>query len=94
MQGFLGPVFWLMLSEIFPLAMRGMGMGISVLFCWIVNFLIALLFPILLSYLGSSVTFMIFGICNICFILLITKFLPETKGKSLEEIEIELKKGS
>lgn len=90
MQGCLGPVFWLMLSEIFPLAMRGFGMGISVLFCWITNFIIALMFPILLSYVGSSVTFAFFGAFNICFIILVMIFLPETRGKSLEEIELEL----
>lgn len=92
MQGCLGPVFWLMISEIFPLKMRGIGIGISVLFCWITNFIISLVFPIALDVFGSSMTFTIFGCINIFLIILIAVFLPETRGKSLEEIEFDLRK--
>lgn len=89
MQGCLGPVFWLMLSEIFPLSMRGLGMGWTVLLHWVVNFFVALFFPILLGWVGSSVTFALFGCVNIVMILLILRYLPETRGKTLEEIEIQ-----
>src|SRR5699024_8231469 len=60
MQGAIAPVTWLMLSEIFPTKIRGLGMGISVFFLWIVNFFIGLTFPTLLSSLGLSTTFYVF----------------------------------
>src|SRR5699024_480749 len=87
MQGAIAPVTWLMLSEIFPLRLRGLGMGISVFFLWMVNFVIGLTFPTLLSSLGLSATFYAFGVLNIFAIVFVVKFLPETKGVSLEKIE-------
>lgn len=87
MQGSLGPVVWLLLSEIYPQRLRGMGMGLAVFCLWIINFLIGLTFPVLLDAAGMDMTFMVFvGIGIICF-LFILKFCPETKGRSLEEIE-------
>lgn len=87
MQGAVAPVTWLMLSEIFPLKIRGIGMGASVFFLWITNFLVSLVFPILLGHLGLSTTFMIFGGLNIVAVIGVMIFLPETKDKTLEEIE-------
>lgn len=86
-QGAISPVTWLMLSEIFPLRLRGLGMGVTVFCLWIVNFLVGLTFPILLSQLGLSVTFFIFVGFGILSILFVAKFLPETKGLTLEELE-------
>ncbi|MHC3757739.1 sugar porter family MFS transporter [Staphylococcus succinus] len=87
MQGAIAPVTWLMLSEIFPLKVRGFGMGASVFFLWIANFLVSLIFPILLGNIGLSNTFIIFAVLNVISIIFVKKFLPETKGKSLEDIE-------
>lgn len=87
MQGAIAPVTWLMLSEIFPTRIRGIGMGISVFFLWMVNFCIGLTFPTLLSSIGLSSTFYVFGILNILAIMFVVKFLPETKGVSLEQLE-------
>lgn len=87
MQGAIAPVTWLMLSEIFPLKVRGFGMGTSVFFLWITNFLVSLVFPILLGNLGLSTTFMIFALLNVFAVIGVLIFLPETKGKTLEEIE-------
>ncbi|MBE5097834.1 sugar porter family MFS transporter [Priestia aryabhattai] len=87
MQGAIGPVLWVSLSEIFPLRLRGFGMGISVFFLWITNFIIGLLFPIMLDRLGLSVTFFVFAVVGCVSIFLMAKFLPETKGRTLEEIE-------
>jgi major inositol transporter-like SP family MFS transporter len=86
-QGAISPVTWLMLSEIFPLKLRGIGMGVTVFCLWITNFLVGFSFPILLSGVGLSTTFFIFAVLGIAAITFVNKFLPETKGKSLEQLE-------
>jgi MFS transporter, SP family, major inositol transporter len=86
-QGAISPVTWLMLSEIFPLKLRGIGMGVTVFCLWMVNFLVGFFFPILLSAVGLSTTFFIFAVFGIAAIIFVNKFLPETKGKSLEQLE-------
>lgn len=87
MQGAISPTTWLMLSEIFPLRIRGVGMGVSVFFNWITNFTISLVFPVMLQFLGLSTTFLIFAGLNIVAFLFAKKILPETKGRSLEDLE-------
>jgi len=87
MQGAIGPVLWVTLSEIFPLRLRGLGMGISVFFLWITNFVIGLMFPILLDKIGLSITFFIFAVLGLISIIFVSKCLPETKGRTLEELE-------
>ncbi|WP_455818654.1 sugar porter family MFS transporter [Pseudomonas cerasi] len=87
MQGLIAPVFWLMLSEIYPLRIRGMGMGIAVFGLWAFDFVIQSVFPILLSHYGGGATFGIFGLSNIVMLILLFKYLPETQGMTLEEIE-------
>ncbi|QNH39321.1 sugar porter family MFS transporter [Bacillus sp. PAMC26543] len=86
-QGAISPVTWLMLSEIFPLRLRGLGMGVTVFCLWMVNFAVSLTFPILMAGIGLSTTFFIFVALGICSILFVNKFLPETKGLSLEQLE-------
>lgn len=90
-QGCVGPVCWLLLSEIFPLRLRGLGMGISVFFLWMVNFLIGFIFPIALKMLGLSGSFMVFVVLGIMGMLFIYKFAPETRNVSLEKIEQSFK---
>ncbi|MCM3653375.1 sugar porter family MFS transporter [Metabacillus litoralis] len=87
MQGAIGPVLWVTLSEIFPLRLRGLGMGMSVFFLWITNFVIGLMFPILLEKIGLSSTFLVFGVIGVVSIFFMRKHFPETKGLTLEEIE-------
>ncbi len=87
MQGCIGPLLWLLLSEIIPLRLRGLGMGICVLFHWITNFVIGLTFPVLLSTIGLYMTFFIFVVVGIFSILFVKFFVPETKGCTLEELE-------
>lgn len=86
-QGMISPVTWLLLSEIFPLRLRGFGMGIAVFGSWIVNFCVGLMFPILLDKIGLSMTFFIFVVLGIGAITFVKTCLPETKGLSLEELE-------
>jgi major inositol transporter-like SP family MFS transporter len=87
MQGAIGPVTWLMLSEIFPVKLRGLGMGLSVFFNWMTNFMIGLTFPVLLRSIGMSSTFFVFVVLGLLAIAFVKKYLPETRGRTLEELE-------
>lgn len=86
-QGAVSPVTWLILSAIFPLKLRGIGMGFSVFWMWITNFAIGFLFPMLLNTFGLSSTFFIFAVLGLGAIAFIYQFMPEIKGQSLEDIE-------
>jgi SP family sugar porter-like MFS transporter len=86
----LAPITWVVLSEIFPNRLRGAAMSIATFSLWVASFILTFTFPILNNALGASGTFWVYsGICVLGFVF-IQKKLPETKGKSLEEIEIEL----
>jgi MFS transporter, SP family, major inositol transporter len=86
MQGTLGPLVWLMLSEIFPLEMRGLGIGIAVFLLWITNFVVTLLFPPLVDAIGIS-TFFILAVVGALSFLFVWTMVPETRGRSLEQLE-------
>ncbi|MCH4178621.1 MAG: sugar porter family MFS transporter [Megasphaera sp.] len=86
-QAAVSPVTWVMMSEIFPNRLRGLGMGIAICFLWCVNFCIGLSFPILMAYIGLSQTFFGFAVINVVALICVKIFAPETKGKTLEEIE-------
>ena len=86
-QGLIGPVTWLILSEILPMRLRGTGMGVAVLCMWLTNFAIGLTFPILLSIVGLSGTFYTFACIGVVALIFVKLFVPETKGRSLEKIE-------
>ncbi|MGV8878549.1 MAG: sugar porter family MFS transporter [Sphingobacteriaceae bacterium] len=84
----MGGIYWVVVSEIFPNRLRGRAMALSVIFLWGGNFIVAQFFPAMLSALQEQV-FMVFAVvCFICFIF-IRKYVPETKGRSLEAIEHE-----
>lgn len=86
----LAPVTWVIISEIFPNRIRGAAMSIATLALWVACFVLTYTFPLLNKTTGAYGTFWIYaGICLAGF-LFILKFLPETKGKSLEQIEKEL----
>ncbi|WP_299288333.1 sugar porter family MFS transporter [uncultured Mucilaginibacter sp.] len=82
-----GPVCWVVVGEIFPNAIRGKAMALATLSLWIGNFLVGQLTPVMLENLGSSWTFWIFAICCSPALWVTWKLLPETKGRSLENIE-------
>jgi MFS transporter, SP family, major inositol transporter len=90
-QCFIGIGVWLLLSEIFPMAIRGFAMGIAVFVLWIVNATISLVFPSLVSALGATGTFSIFVAINLCSIWFVARFVPETRGRTLEELEDEFR---
>ena len=87
----LGPIALLIISEIFPLKYRGSAMSIAIISNFIFNFLVTGLFPIFLNKLGGSITFLIFALICVISILFVYFVVPETKGLSLEEIEIRWK---
>ena len=86
-QGFIGTLVWLLLSEIFPMAIRGFAMGIAVFFLWCVNAAISFVFPLLVEAVGATVTFGIFALVNVCSIVFVKRYVPETRGRTLEELE-------
>lgn len=92
-QGCVSPTTWLLMSEIFPQNLRGLGMGISTFFLWLSNFLVGFAFPILLARIGLSATFIVFVGCNLLSFWFAWKFAPETRGKSLEQIQLEFQYG-
>lgn len=89
----LGPVTWIMVSEILPLRIRGLAMSICTVSNFFFNFIIVLSFPVLLQHIGEAHTFWIYA--GICFVSLFFFhfYVPETKGRSLEEIERNWQQG-
>ena len=83
----LGPLTFVVIAEIFPNRTRGRAMSISLFSLWAAVFLVSQLFPILLEKIGSPFTFWIFMLMAVCSYFFVLKVIPETKGKSLEEIE-------
>jgi MFS family permease len=86
----LAPVVWVILSEIFPNRVRGAAMSLSALVLWIGNFSLTFTFPAIKENIGWANNFWLYGvICLLGFVILYF-ILPETKNKSLEQIEKEL----
>jgi sugar porter (SP) family MFS transporter len=86
----LGPVMWVLFSELFPNRVR----GVAISFVGLVNsataFLVTLVFPWQLQSLGSATTFLLYGLFSLAGLAFVIRVLPETKGRSLEELETEL----
>lgn len=89
----LGPVFWLLISEIFPLEVRGTAMSVATVANWSANFVITLTFLHLVELLGQSGTFWLYAAIGVGSFLFAWKLAPETKGLSLERIEDHFKQG-
>ncbi len=83
----IGPVMWVLFSELFPNKIRGLAISFVGLINLAISFLVQLLFPLELSMLGSTVTFLLYGIFAIIGFVFIWFKVPETKGKSLEQLE-------
>lgn len=83
----LGPVFWLLISEIYPLKIRGRAMGVATMMNWGSNLIVALTFLSLLHSLGRSATFWLYGVIGILAWFFVYRLVPETKGRTLEQID-------
>lgn len=86
-----GPILWIVLPELFPMRARGAATGIATLSLSIGSLLVAQLFPILTSVMGIEQVFLIFAAIGILAMIFVIKYLPETRGRSLEEIEVDLR---
>ncbi|PTI39943.1 MFS transporter [Staphylococcus succinus] len=86
-----GPVLWVMLPELFPMRARGAATGIAALVLSIGSLLVAQFFPILTDVLPVEQVFLIFAVIGIGALIFVVKYLPETRGRSLEEIEADLR---
>ena len=88
----LGPVMWVLLSELYPIKYRGLAIGVIAFINSLISSLVQLVFPWELSNLGNALTFFLFGAIALIGFFILLKVLPETKGKSLEELELEFVK--
>jgi sugar porter (SP) family MFS transporter len=86
----LGPVFWLLISEIYPLRVRSPAMSLAAVANWAANFVVSLVFLSLTKVLGSSGTFVLFGVVGVAAWFFTYFLVPETKNRTLEQIEREL----
>jgi MFS transporter, SP family, arabinose:H+ symporter len=90
----IGPVSWVVIAEIFPNKLRSKAMSVAIVSLWTSTFLVSLTFPVILERFGGGAAFAIFAAMCILLLLYVVFRLPETKGKSLEELErILLRKG-
>ncbi|MGD0965822.1 MAG: sugar porter family MFS transporter [Candidatus Acidiferrales bacterium] len=83
----LGPIFWLLIAEIYPIRIRGGAEGIAAGTNWAANFLVSLTFLTLVQTLGPSQTFWLYGVLAVTSWIFSYYLVPETKGRTLEEIE-------
>ena len=88
----LGPVMWVLLSELYPIKYRGLAIGVIAFVNSLISSLVQLVFPWELSNLGNALSFFLFGAVAFIGFFIMLKILPETKGKSLEELELEFVK--
>ena len=83
----MGPIPWILISEIFPGRIRGRASSVGIFSIWVACFVVAQTFPQLHDALGSAMTFWIYGVCSLASLIFVLVLIPETKGKTLEEID-------
>ena len=83
----LGPIFWLLIAEIYPLKIRGLAEGMAATFNWASNLVVSLTFLTLIEKLGASSTFLLYAFASVASWLFAYYCVPETKGRTLEQIE-------
>ncbi|WP_281974736.1 D-xylose transporter XylE [Halobacillus litoralis] len=87
-----GPIVWVLISEIFPNKIRGQAVAIAVAAQWAANYFISSTYPMMMEFSGGF-TYTFYGVMSILSGLFVWKFVPETKGKSLEQLEMRLRRG-
>ncbi len=85
----LGPALWVVAAELFPNRLRSKGMSIAIVSLWIACAIVTITFPIMLEKLSGGITFLIFAVICLANLLYVWLYVPETKGKTLEELEKE-----
>jgi sugar porter (SP) family MFS transporter len=83
----LGPIFWLLIAEIYPLKIRGLAEGTAATFNWASNLIVSLTFLTLVEKLGASSTFLLYAVASVASWLFAYYVVPETRGRTLEQIE-------
>jgi MFS family permease len=83
----IGPIMWVLFSELFPNRVRGIAISFSGLVNSTIAFLVTFIFPWQLETIGNSATFLIYGLFAVIGLVFVMRILPETKGRSLEELE-------
>ena len=89
----LGPIFWLIISEIYPLKVRGAAMSTVTVTNWALNLLVSVTFLSLVAILGQGGTFWLYGAIAVAALIFFYRMVPETKGKTLEQIEAYMRSG-
>lgn len=90
----LGPILWLLLSELYPLQVKGIAMSVGSTTCWLMTLLVQLAFPTMVAGMGNAGSFFFFGAASALSGLWIARYVFETKGRTLEEIEDLLRGGA
>jgi MFS transporter, SP family, arabinose:H+ symporter len=83
----MGPIPWIINSEIFPTKLRGRAMSIAIMLLWLADFIVTQTFPRLRDELGPTKTFWVYAGCSLLSVFFVIFMVPETKGRTLEEIE-------
>ncbi len=89
----IGPIFWLLIAEIYPLKVRGLAMSFATAVCWICNLIVSFTFPLLIKHVGTALTFSLYGAISLIAIIFCFYMVPETKGVSLEKLQERFKIG-
>lgn len=89
----MGPIPWILITEIFPARIRGRASSVGVLMIWVFCYVVALTFPVLQDRAGSASTFAVYAVCSLLSVIFVLAMVPETKGRSLEEIEASWRNG-
>lgn len=87
-----GPVTWVLISEIYPNRIRSTAVSVATLFLWIAAFIVSYTFPVMLEAWKGGFTFLFYALINFGGVVFVKMFVPETNGKSLEELEAYLTK--
>jgi SP family arabinose:H+ symporter-like MFS transporter len=83
----MGPIPWIVNSEIFPTKLRGRAMSVAIFALWLADWIVTQTFPTLRESAGPAATFWVYAVCSLLSTLFVLALVPETKGRTLEEIE-------